>query len=93
MCLVRTKGVPRVQHKYLGLLNVKRGLAKMQISPLQGSRVTSENDSNLICNWAYHRVSMLYVLLKVNRTKALMFCLEHSRFRVGLPNETSQKDP
>lgn len=47
----------------------------------------------LICEWAYHRVSTLYVLLKGDRTKALMFCWEHSKFRVGLPNETSQKNP
>ncbi len=36
-----------VRHKYLSLVNVKRGLAYMQISPLQGSRVTHENDTNL----------------------------------------------
>jgi hypothetical protein len=47
MCLVRTRGVPVVRHKYLSLVNVKRGLAYMQISPLQGSRVTHENDTNL----------------------------------------------
>ncbi len=63
----------------------------MQISPLQGSRVTHENDSNL--RVGIPQVSTLYVLLKVDRAKALMFCLEHSKFRVRLPNETSQKNP